>query len=225
MRHMTQNTCAGADFCPELSGELDTEFHRTYQEGPRSRIIGRSSNLYLLVDMSPLCVGHLLIVAKQHYLSFADVIKVHGPEVKDVLDSVLSRYHNTFGRHVVLEHGSSPGTDGSACITHAHWHLLPLEATLVHKIMLSDGLTATELGGLEDLATFTDQQNSYFYCADQSRYRVYGVAKRIRRQYLRSVAGKLLGIADPEWDYALVVRKDLFHTTLARVGDWRTEIK
>ena len=218
--HAMRGYCQGADFCQELAGEVDTEFHRTYGTDPQKRIIDQSPNLCLLADMSPLCVGHLLLVSRDHYLSFAEVMKDHGSEVKDVLERVLIQYRNAFGRHVVLEHGSSSDIDGSACITHAHWHLLPLEADAVHEILFMDDLPSTELPDQRDLATMVDQGRSYFYVGDSSQHRLYGVGKSMRRQYLRSVAGALLGIPDPEWDYALVVRKDAFHTTMTRVAGW-----
>jgi diadenosine tetraphosphate (Ap4A) HIT family hydrolase len=170
--------------------------------------------------MSPLCIGHLLLVSRDHYLGFADVLKDHELEVKDVLKRVLHQYRNTFGRHVVLEHGSSSDIDGSACITHAHWHLLPLEADAVHEMIFMDGLSCAELPDLRYLTTMADQGRSYFYVGDSSRHRLYGVGKSMRRQYLRSIAGTLLGIPDPEWDYALVVRKDVFHATMSRVASW-----
>jgi diadenosine tetraphosphate (Ap4A) HIT family hydrolase len=212
--------CQGADFCQELSGEVNTEFHRTYGADHQKRIIAQSAKLCVLVDMSPLCVGHLLIVSRDHYLSFAEVMKDHGSEVKDVLEQVAHQYRNTFGRLVVLEHGSSPDIDGSACVTHAHWHLFPLKADAIHQIIFTDGLSCSELTDLDDLVMMAEQRSSYFYVGDSSRHRLYGVGTKMRRQYLRSVAGGLLGIPDPEWDYALVVRKDLFWATMSRVTSW-----
>jgi diadenosine tetraphosphate (Ap4A) HIT family hydrolase len=213
--------CAGADFCQELSGESDTDFHRTYGGEPPSRIIGRTPHLSVIVDMSPLCVGHLLIVSNQHYLSFAGVVRDHRTEVEDVVAQVLRSYETTFGGPVVLEHGSSQDMEGSACITHAHWHILPLDSEAVHQILINDGLEATELGGLEDLAAVAAGGAPYFYCSDGSNQRMYGVGHKMRKQYLRSVAGQLLGIPDPEWDYVVVIRKDAFTTTMGHVREWR----
>lgn len=212
--------CTGSDFCQELSGESDTEFRRVYEDGPLSRVIGRSQNLTLMVDMSPLCVGHLLIVSNRHHLSFAEVVGDHASEVEEFSQRVLERYADTFGTPLILEHGSAREMDGSSCITHAHWHVLPLELDAVHKAMTNDGLACTELGGVDDLAA-AGQGVPYFYCADQDRRRLYGIGQTMRRQYLRSVAGALLGIPDPEWDYALMVRKRLFHITREKSEMWR----
>jgi len=210
--------CSGADFCQELAGEPETEFGRVYAGDPPSRIIGRSANLALLADMSPLCAGHLLVVSNRHHLSFAEVVSDHGAEVEAFTCEIFDQYQRTFGRAIILEHGSADGIDGSACITHAHWHIVPLSFDATDKILRHDGLTSVDLDRLSDLAVAGGRP--YFFCADQDVRRLYGVGQAMRRQYLRSVAAALLDIPDPEWDYALVVRKDLLRTTLARTERW-----
>lgn len=220
---MTQDSeayCVGADFCQELAGASDTEFHRVYEGDPPDRIIGRSPNLTLLADLSPLCIGHLLIVPNRHYVSFADLVEGHGREIEDFTRRTFGWYRTTFGGPLVFEHGSAAGIDGSACITHAHWHILPLAFDRAHRVMARDGLTSVELRELSDLAV-AGRGVPYFYCADQDSRRLYGVGQVMRRQYLRSVMGALLGIPEPEWDYAVVVRKDLFRMTMSRTARWR----
>lgn len=213
--------CTGADFCQELVSAEDTGFTRTYRGDPPSRIICHSANLSVLADLSPLTVGHLLIVSNDHFLSFGQVLLRHEAEVEEVLNSIYGQYVATFGEIVVFEHGSSRAMDGSACITHAHLHLLPLRLDAVHRRMLEDGLVATELDGIKDLKGLGEQDLPYFYCGDREVHRVYGVARKMPRQYLRSVAGRLLGISDPEWDYALIVRKEFLRATVAKTTDWR----
>ncbi|MBC6456630.1 hypothetical protein [Actinomadura sp. HBU206391] len=213
-------SCVGADLCQELSGATDTDFTRTYQGDPDSRIICRSDNLTLLADMSPLVVGHLLLASNDHYFSFGEAVRDHVEEVKGLLGGIFDQYAETFSEPVIMEHGSSQVMEGSGCITHAHIHILPLQLDAVHRVMTQDGLIASELSDLRDLKDLGDRGLPYFYCSDRARHRVYGVARAMRRQYLRSVAGLLLGIADPEWDYAVVVRKDLLRITLNRTAGW-----
>jgi diadenosine tetraphosphate (Ap4A) HIT family hydrolase len=212
--------CLDGGFCQELSGATDTDFTRTYQGDPATRVIYRSDHLTLLADMSPLTVGHLLLVSNDHLLSFGAAISAHEDEVKDVLNSLIDHYARTFGEPILMEHGSSPNMAGSACITHAHMHFLPLQLDAVHRVMTQDGLAATELGTLNDLRQLGEQEVPYFYCGDRTRHHVYGVALELRRQYLRSVAGRLLHIIDPEWDYAVVVRRELLRITMARATGW-----
>lgn len=220
MSQSPRTHCAGADFCAELAGVPDTEFCRVYEGNPPSRIIGRSENLTLIADMSPLCAGHLLIVSNYHHLSFAEVVQEHEHEVENFSQETFYRYQETFGDPLVLEHGSAEGIGGSACITHAHWHVVPLGLEAVHSVMSDDGLGSIKLDDLGGLAA-AGRGVPYFYCADRSLRRLYGVGQTMRRQYLRSVMGVLLGIPDPEWDYAVVVRKELLRITMAKTAGWR----
>ncbi|MFG1948799.1 HIT family protein [Nonomuraea sp. NPDC048826] len=213
-------SCSGADFCQELSGHADTAFKSVYGGDPPERIISRSENLALLVDMSPLCVGHLLLVPNGHYVSFAEVVKEYCAEVEHALDRIFDFYVESIREPVILEHGSSLEMDRGACISHAHLHVLPLEWEAIHKEMSEDGLACTELGGIGALAKFGEGGSPYFYCADRSRSHVYDSRRDLRRQYLRSIAGRLLGIPDPEWDYAVVIRKDILHTTMNLTSGW-----
>lgn len=211
------------DFCQELSGAEDTSFYRTYGGNPASRVIARTPRLSLLADLSPLCVGHLLLVSNRHYLSFAQVVQSHRSEVADVALAVLTLYASTFGMPVVLEHGSATDAVGSACITHAHWHILPIDGALVAAQMDADGLDHVDLADLGDLGPVADRQLPYFYVAHGEYRQVYGLGRGMRSQYLRSVVGGILGIPDPEWDWALVVRKQALRSTLQATVNWKVD--
>jgi diadenosine tetraphosphate (Ap4A) HIT family hydrolase len=209
------------DFCQELSGVEDTSFHRTYGGNPTSRVIGRTPSLTLLADLSPLCVGHLLLVSNRHYLNFAQVVQDHHDEVAEATDSVLALYARTFGLAAVLEHGSVPDVVGSACITHAHWHLLPVDGALVGAQMDADGLDHVDLHDLRELEPIADLQLPYFYLAYGEYHQVYGIGRVMRSQYLRSVVGRILGIPDPEWDWALVIRRQALRLTMEATRAWK----
>ena len=219
MSQLSGTTCE--DFCQTLIGFQDTCFLRTYNGNPASRIICRGSNLTVMADLSPLCVGHLLLVSNYHYYSYAEVCHDHLDEVMDVTSQVMNLYYSAFGDPLVLEHGSSPDSDSSSCINHAHWHFLPVSADRVFEIMTEDGLEYTELRDLGELAQIAHQQAPYYYAADSRYRRIYGINRSMRQQYLRSVVGRILEIPDPEWDWALVIRKDYLRATVAATAGWR----
>ncbi|MFI0410442.1 hypothetical protein [Actinomadura sp. 3N508] len=216
--------CVGSDFCQELAGAEDVAFQRIYEGSPPGRIIGHGSTLALLADMSPLTRGHLLLVSNAHYVSFGAVMCEHSEEVTTALKQIVPPYAASFGEPVFLEHGSTMRMDGSACVTHAHIHLLPLPFDQVNALMMRDGLAPTSLRGLADLEQFGHDDLPYFYCGDAAEHRVYAAVQARPRQYLRSVAGRLLGIEDPEWDYAVVVRKDVLVATLKETAHWRLSL-
>lgn len=208
------------DFCQELSGADETSFTRTYNGEPASRIICRSDNLTLMADLSPLCIGHLLLVSNRHYYSFAEVCREHSDEVSEVTEQVSRLYAATFGEPLILEHGSSPDIAGSACISHAHWHILPVAVESVISRMDEDGLEHIDLDNLSELAAIADNQVPYFYVANRVYHRVYGIGRKMRQQYLRSLVGAILGIPDPQWDWALVIRKEYLRRCMSETIDW-----
>ncbi|GAA0581456.1 hypothetical protein GCM10010394_07630 [Streptomyces crystallinus] len=213
------NECAGSDLCQELAGARDTTFSMVYEGEPPSRLIHRTENFRLLADLSPMTLGHLLLLPVDHYFSFAQLIDDLEEELRGFLGKVEPAYRETFGRYTVLEHGSCPGMESSACISHAHWHILPVDGRRVNELILADGLTPTPLAGLDHLTRFDDAP--YFMCLHEDGMSVYRPRRPMPRQYLRSIVAKIVGIADPLWDYALVTRKDLFRETVALTSAWR----
>ncbi|WP_330173973.1 HIT family protein [Streptomyces sp. NBC_01498] len=216
MQHGIQ--CAESDFCDEIIGAQDTTFSSVYRGDPPSRVLLDTERFRLIVDMSPLCAGHLLLIPVDHYLSFAELMSEHGAELATILAEVSDRYRHTFGRLTILEHGSSSAMRSGACISHAHLHLLPVDAHDVISLIRTDGLASTALTDLRELTAFGGEP--YFLCGHEGEYHIFDGSRPIRSQYLRSVVGRLLGIPDPLWDYALVVRQELLRETMTRTHDW-----
>lgn len=109
----------------------------------------------------------------------------------------------------------SPASSGITCwdcgvcashITHAHWHVVPVAGQEIITARTADGLLPTSLETISDIASWSD--SAYFLVMYGDRKLVVHAEPRLRRQYLRSVISKPLKIPDPEWDYAVVVRKE-----------------
>jgi diadenosine tetraphosphate (Ap4A) HIT family hydrolase len=219
---MDSDNCQGADFCDEIVGKLDVSFARTYEGNPPTRQIVATNELVLVVDLSPLMVGHLLLLPKRHYFSFAQVLNDHTGALNGFLSWLMPTYGETFGRPVILEHGSSPNLDHSACITHAHWHLVPLDGIEINNTIVEDGLNPVDLRSLAELARPPWTSSPYFFACFSDIFRVYRPLDEMRPQYLRSVIGRQLSMNDPEWDYALIVRRHLLRATMNLAGHWRS---
>jgi diadenosine tetraphosphate (Ap4A) HIT family hydrolase len=212
--------CRGADFCEEMSGNSDTTFMRVYNGRPPSRAVEVTDSFVVVADLSPLTVGHLLVLPREHHLSFATVIRRHLDELRELLDWLLPRYRGTFGEPTILEHGSAKDFDHDACITHAHWHVVPVDGSSIDQSMTDDGLTSTDLRDIADLNDPQWLDSAYFLLLYRSLRRVFEPRPTLCRQYLRSVISKPLRIPEPEWDYAVVVRKNYLRSTMERVSSW-----
>jgi diadenosine tetraphosphate (Ap4A) HIT family hydrolase len=97
--------CQGADFCAEIGGETDLSFTRAYQGDPPSRRVATTEHFVVVIDISPLAVGHLLLLPKQHYFSFAQILAYDPYELYSLLEWLVPVYEATFGSPVILEHG------------------------------------------------------------------------------------------------------------------------
>lgn len=215
-------SCEAADFCSEFAGVRDVSFFRVYEGSPESRLIAESDGLYLIADMSPLVAGHMLMLPAEHHLSFATLAPERLRAVNRILAWLKPAYVRTFGQFAIVEHGSSDDLDHNACITHAHWHIVPLGAARLSQIIVTDGLRPIAISRLADLAGPPWSTSSYFFVSDAERHVLFEPLVGQPKQYLRSVMGRALSMADPEWDYAVIVRKELLRETMRRTESWVT---
>lgn len=216
--------CDATDLCDEIAGLRHNGFAATYAGDPPQREIYSADELRLIVDLSPLLAGHMLLVPERHYLSFGHLVPEMAAKTSDLLTTILPLYLATFGQAAVLEHGSSSSQMTSACITHAHWHLIPLCGGDIRRSIVDDGLVARRLQSFEELYGYAEADKSYFYCFDGETHYAFTANHRVPSQYLRSVVGGLLGIPDPLWDWSLIVRKDLLRETLSLTRDWSVKL-
>ncbi|MEU4220817.1 HIT domain-containing protein [Actinoplanes sp. NPDC026623] len=208
--------CDGSDLCAELAGSHSTEFSRTYEGYPRSRVLLETPNLALIVDISPLVEGHLLIVPKKHYFNFASAILDFPHEASKVTNFARDWIRETYGLVALFEHGSSSNESGGACIVHAHVHVLPVAATELVAVMRRDELGLDTASDAASWTRVAGASRPYLLCSDGERTFVAFPQVRLRRQYLRSAAAEALGIPSPHWDWSLVIRKDLLRNTVRR---------
>jgi diadenosine tetraphosphate (Ap4A) HIT family hydrolase len=211
--------CDESDLCYELAGESETEFRRLYEGDPSSRVLIESSNLAVIVDLSPLVEGHVLVLPKRHYLNFCEVIADHAAELGALLNRLLPVYEQLYGRYSLLEHGSSTEMRTSACINHAHLHILPVEAGDIRSAMTADGLTELQFPTLGSLAVRAQEDASYFLCGDASGISLFGVGVTMPKQYLRALAARVLGLEDDTWDWAVFIRKNVCRETFNGLYD------
>ena len=212
-------------FAAELDPSVQTSlFRELYAGSPRSRQIHNSASFVVFADLSPLKSGHLLVVPRRGIPSFAHLSEEEWQEWEEVRSVITERLRVVYGPVIAFEHGSTPGMAGSACISYAHHHLLPAEIDISGSFA-RDGLEVTRLEARAELRADEWRQAPYF--AFESAVgevfvaRAVSTSPRPPSQYLRQEVGRALGIADPEWDWSVVVRKDLLRETVERLSSER----
>jgi diadenosine tetraphosphate (Ap4A) HIT family hydrolase len=206
--------CDDSQLCAELNGETEgVAFHALYQGHPETRIITQSDNFALVADIAPLCIGHTLLVPRSHYINFGIIPEEFSGELDSFREHCLGLISNHYGPATVLEHGSSSNMRRSACISHAHWHLIPSLRPPV-QIFERDGLRGFNVCTWRKLRGFAELDRPYIYYNFGSEHRVYSMNLSKRHQYLRIVMAEILGVPEPEWDWALSLRPELLRTTV-----------
>lgn len=208
----TTGTCDRSDLCAEFSGATDTEFTRTYSPAT-GRCLAKTPGSIAVVDLSPLVIGHVLACPRSHYFSAAQTLSDPESDFRTFLVHFLRRYAEVFGEFTILEHGSTPVMP-TACISHAHLHILPLALEPITKRMTADGLSLSVLDSWEDVADLRLGESPYYLAADGNQFFVARPQQRTISQYLRVVAGASVAIPAEKCDWAVVVRREIFHRTL-----------
>jgi hypothetical protein len=90
----------------------------------------------------------------------------------------------------------------------------------VDDLLVQDGLSYVDLESITELREAPWPESAYFLRHHRGRSRVYVPNGNQKRQYLRSVVATTLDIPDPEWDYAVIVRKDCLRRTMKLVESW-----
>lgn len=208
------------DFCIEL--KLRTQYPLSRRG--TDRIVYETPNFAVLVDISPIAVGHMLIISKFHYLSMAKAWQKHAAELEKLIIDVAPLYAELFGALTIVEHGSSADLSGlSACITHAHMHLLPFDSELstpyrhdfteLHRRPLSRSAASSWIAS-PYIMLWSHYESSFVEIVSQPPY----------KHYARSLVGRIAGMPAAEWDWGVVSQSANFQRTMVSAGQLRRRL-
>lgn len=215
-----RSDCDDSRICDEIEGVVEgIAFYDVYEGNPPTRILAETKSFLLLCDISPIVVGHCLLVPRRHLLSFGHVAQEFESELEEFRDSCESLISESFGPVVTLEHGSSSTMSPSACVTHAHLHLVP-NASGVHDVFELDRLQGRAISSWRELSEPAVGDRPYVYFRDPAAgiELLYEQNLSKRHQYLRIAMSEVFGIPEPEWDWAVNIRRDLLRETVERLG-------
>lgn len=159
------------------------------------RVLYRGKYIYVAVDISPLTLGHLLIITNDHYFNFYEtesVIKEETIQIKEIIKNIFQDIYHS--ETLFFEHGSTTSGTAGSSIDHAHLHAIPC------KMDLKEVLDKT-LGASIECDIFSKQfsnEFSYLYLEDSNKKVIYKVDK-LPSQYLRKIVGEKLGNDNYDW--------------------------
>lgn len=180
----------------------------------KESILYEDENIYVMPDISPLEIGHVLIVSKRHYQGFASADKKTIQSLKNFLGYYKRKISNR--NFTVFEHGAVIKNSAGASIDHAHMHILPFEFNLRDRIARDYG--KPEAIHIDDLEELGKAMQPYFYCMDSNITEGY-IFKvgTVPSQILRKMVNELLNnMINYNWkqQYQNLDAKIMFYKTI-----------
>lgn len=188
--------CSTCPFCsrilnPQLGSPAPNSF---------DTIIHESNGLVLAPSVGMLAPGHLLLMTRAHAPSFAFLNAEELSHAFTYCGILTTKLSLLFGSYFCFEHGAdshAPEKPYGGCITHAHWHLLPLAASLNEHLL--HALPWVELNSAGQLSAYRGV--SYALWFSEQRIRIAPKVK-IPGQWIRRVAVER-ALAARHWDWAI----------------------
>ena len=210
-------SCDDSQLCRELAGERErVPYYEVYGAQAPTRVLKQTQHFSIICDLDPLTPGHLLIVPKRHYLSFRSVpLELFG-ELLALKGLTYRALSGVYDYPMLIEHGTGFGKATATCISHAHWHVVPMAADIT-QVLNNLGLSGTLIDSEAELPALVPRDRSYLYVQAQAGQRVvYTLGTgELPKQFPRKVIAEHLKLRDPEWDWALSLHSGFLSKTLA----------
>jgi diadenosine tetraphosphate (Ap4A) HIT family hydrolase len=191
-------------FCQVLSvPPHDLRWH----DRPLARVPGVGA---VVPGLGAFVPGYVLVFPEQHVASTLRVPGDIGAAFNDLLCHTVEAVTTVFGPVTVFEHGSCLRRDlrRSACLDHAHTHILP------GFYGLSSAIVDPHYGVTNHVEWALADDLGYLLLNEPPHGPRYGIDPGVS-QYLRRCIAAKLGIPD-EWDYLLFPRLDNVRETVRR---------
>jgi len=187
-------------FCTEINNKkMPEDFIK--KSGINNRIIYQSKNFTVLPSISPLNVGHILIIPNSHITNITKLESELINELNDTFCYILSNntiYKNkefVFFEHGIFEHGTGCGVD------HAHIHLLPVSLSIFNKIITSISKHYSLLNSSFESFFNIKNPSSYLFVGNSLNNVFYSFHNKIPSQFIRKIVAEILGSNVIDWKH------------------------
>lgn len=185
-------------FCNEIHGYQEDNFYQMYlrdeftKNGLKSRIVAETSNFLLLPMVGALVPGYLLLLPKEHYLSFSHLpneLLDEAMMIKQIMKEIFQKEYTT---PVFFEHGPmSMRRSGGCCSRHAHLHIVAVDV----DVSVDLGNAAFAVRGMDnfcDIRKQSERDVPYLYYENQLGEKIIMDAPNVYPQYIRCLIAKRL---------------------------------
>lgn len=175
-------------------------------------ILWRDTDLFLLPAPGCFVTGYLILATINHFLSFASLDNHVLGKVDTIWASIRDQTeHLGLGNYVLFEHGSGAHSRGSACVEHAHLHMVPCRRPRELIEALQKFFSSEAINHVSDLGNVYDGQ-PYIVIAFNSEV-VFFRTPVVISQLSRRIVANQWGLGD-QWNWREYPQRDNFFSTL-----------
>lgn len=159
-------------------------------------ILFENNNIYVQVDISPLCRGHILIITKEHYLNFYETPDGIKKDTKKIMNTIIKLHRELYNSDTLFfEHGSAKSGYAGASIDHAHLHCVPYNNSINNDLdkLLGKAIECDIFAH----STFKNEF-SYIYTENSNNEKIYKVEK-LPSQFLRKLMSEKINDGKYLW--------------------------
>lgn len=194
-------------FCREISsGTMPEEYAK---RGILNRIVYEDEEFVIFPSLSPLAVGHVMLVPKEHVTSS---VQLRRPAFAR-LEALRLAIQDQRGTLLFWEHGIAIGAAGGCGVSHAHVHALPLPTESARRLeaRLAQEFPDAVSIPFAALSQEVGSESSYLHWSTRAHGYV-DKDTRVASQFMRRAVADALG--SPSWDWRDLENWDLFESTL-----------
>ena len=191
-----------------------------------NKVLFESKNFIVIPSLGSLVEGWLLIVPKDHYLSFGSINnKDLYSELTDLIGYLDGIVKSEYGDYMIFEHGPNcQGTLVGCGVDYAHVHIVPYPINLIQECEKDTELNFDwhRVNGIQDAAGYARENLPYlFYSNNNENY--IATSNKIPSQLFRKIISQNLGL-DLMWDWKLYPFKENLINTVDRLSKYSVEI-
>lgn len=176
-----------------------------------------SDNFFLIPGPGSIVPGYLILITNDHYTKFSDLNTEMLNEAENIYKKVMNlSIFDSEGKYILFEHGSGEDFNGSACITHAHVHLMPVKNFDNLRANLKKNYPEKMLLNFESLSNIKSKEPYIFISDGNKNY--YYETPIIESQYLRKLISVQWGVPD-KWDWRINPMKENYLLTIMKYKD------
>ena len=161
-----------------------------------NKILFESDNFKVIPSLGSLVEGWLLVIPKEHYISYGEITdSMLLSELEKLISDVCKIVKNEYGDYIIFEHGPVIEKSFVGCgVDYAHIHIVPINLTLNKIIELSDqNIEWHSADNIKATSNYINKGQPYLYFKDNLNNSYIGTSSQIPSQFFRRIISKLIG--------------------------------